>query len=769
MSKVSVIIPAYNGSPTIGGTLRSVLSQTLKDFEVIVVDDGSTDSTIGVVRQVMPSARILAQANSGTMAAREAGIKVAKGEFVAFLDQDDLWFPELLQSEVAELTRDESVGVVLSNMEAVGERGSSLGFNVVPPNKCFDPSWEQILLLHPIATSTAVFRRSVLDRIGPLDTGFGFSGALGDTDTLLRVLETTRVRFVNRPLGQYFWSESRPGRLVSFLANLEHYTAKYLTHPRLSGPAAARLKLEFELTCGRYSQHILRLLENSSKDDQRSDLARTIQRHQGKMRKMLGASYTSIPRPKRITASSTQARTLQVLGRYLERILPLGTRRRSKFGPLIAAVRVLLTEGPGVLGRKTFHFLFVKREDITPLNDTPSVRLTDKLKNSKPPRVLVLDDYIPAIRYGSGFPRLYKMLVCLAQLDYPTTFFPVGNSTKAEPETSELQKMGIEVFWGSATLEEFASSRRGFYDVVMISRPHVFRRIHKAIVEAWPNAAIIYDAEALFYARDIVVSELSGKTLQESQKAKLAREEMELIERADAVIAVSEKTKEIMLQASAQKEIVVWQHIQDTPGTTVPFSRREGLLHFGSFFAGPGSPNEDAVLYFVAQVMPEIRLADSLKLYVVGTSPTPAVAALSGPDIEVVGYVDDPKIYFNKCRVNVVPTRMFATGTPLKLIEAMGSGIPSVVNGPIARHLGLVDGREVLVADSATEFAAKVLRLNSDEPLWNNLRDNSIRYVQDNYSHSQMLQRMDSAIRLAMRARRARDSDARDGACTHEE
>jgi hypothetical protein len=71
------------------------------------------------------------------------------------------------------------------------------------------------------------------------------------------------------------------------------------------------------------------------------------------------------------------------------------------------------------------------------------------MRSAKKPKVLVVDDYIPAIRYGSGFPRLYKMLTCMVDLGYLTTFFPVGNPVKVQPETSDLQQKGIEVFWGN--------------------------------------------------------------------------------------------------------------------------------------------------------------------------------------------------------------------------------------------------------------------------------------------------------------------------------
>jgi len=752
-STVSIVVPAFNGSKTIRGTLEGVLRQTYRDYEVVVVDDGSTDSTADMVREMIPSATIIEQSNKGTMDARQAGIDAAKGEFIALLDQDDAWSPEMLETEVAILRQRPEIGLVLANMKAVNEDGRDLGFNVVPPDKCYSPSWEELLLLHPVAASTALFRTDLAARIGGLDSRFRFSGALGDSDTFVRLSEVAGIHFLDRCLGDYFWSEYRPGRLVSFLDNLEVYARKYMSHPRLSGTAGTDLRARFAHSCSGYSLHICRMLASQEGGNLPRDMKLKVERHQANMRRLFGAFYkldvlSPIP-----TARPDQPhnRLLAPLTELAGTLLPVGSRRRRVSAPFLRVGRILIAEGAASLGRKTLDHLRTRRREQQSEEQSPSATLTRKMMSSKKTKVLVIDDYIPAIRYGSGFPRLYKMLSCLTDLGYLTTFFPVGNPVKVQPETSELQRKGIEVFWGSQLgLEEFAQSRTGYYDVVLVSRPHVFERILPYVVQWWPKAAVLYDAEALFYARDIVEAEIAGAVMQESDKARRARKEMQLIEKADVVISVSQKTKDIMLENSSQRNIQVWEHIQDVPGSKVPFGQREGLVHFGSFFAGAGSPNEDAVLYFVGEVLPEIRRTLSCKLYIVGTSPTPAVMNLATQDVEVVGYVDTPKTYFDMCRVNVVPTRVFATGIPLKLIEAMSCGIPSVVNGRIARHLGLVDGNEVLVADSTKEFATKVVQLYSDGSLWQRLHRNSISYVTDNYSYEKMRQRLDAAIRKSL-------------------
>src|SRR5438874_2268449 len=98
MPLFSVIIPAYNRATLIGQTLDSVFAQNRNDMEVIVVDDGSTDGTLDIVARYGDRVRILQQSNKGPGAARNAGLRAATGDYVAFLDSDDVWFPWTAQT-----------------------------------------------------------------------------------------------------------------------------------------------------------------------------------------------------------------------------------------------------------------------------------------------------------------------------------------------------------------------------------------------------------------------------------------------------------------------------------------------------------------------------------------------------------------------------------------------------------------------------------------------------------------------------------------------
>jgi glycosyltransferase involved in cell wall biosynthesis len=111
--KISVIIPAYNAANTIGETLVSVVSQTLPPDEIIVINDGSSDNTASAALAVSPSVHIVSQSNQGAAAALNAGLRLAAGDHLAFIDADDIWSPDKLETQAGVLTRH-------SNLDGVG-------------------------------------------------------------------------------------------------------------------------------------------------------------------------------------------------------------------------------------------------------------------------------------------------------------------------------------------------------------------------------------------------------------------------------------------------------------------------------------------------------------------------------------------------------------------------------------------------------------------------------------------------------------------------
>ena len=173
---VTAVIPAFNAEAFIGEAIESVLRQDYGRVEAIVVDDGSTDRTAAIASRC--EVKVLRQQNRGQAAARNAGVAVAAGAFVSFLDADDLWTPSKLSTEAAHLLAHPELDYVLVRMQRTLLPGAP--WPPGTPAHWFDEPQPGTL------PSAALVRRSVLGRIGPFDTRFRHGS---DTDWQARAAD----------------------------------------------------------------------------------------------------------------------------------------------------------------------------------------------------------------------------------------------------------------------------------------------------------------------------------------------------------------------------------------------------------------------------------------------------------------------------------------------------------------------------------------------------------------------------------------------------
>ncbi|AFY92664.1 glycosyltransferase family 2 protein [Chamaesiphon minutus] len=169
MSKVSVVIPAYNALTYLPKTLDSVLQQTYTNFEVLIVNDGSTDEIAAWFTTVKDDrVRLISQANQGLPGARNTGITAAKGAYIAFLDADDLWAPTKLEKQVQCLDAKPEVGLVYAWTLLIDRHGNST--RTVTAAQVEGNVWEKLLLGDVVGSgSAAMVRRSCFDRVGLFD------------------------------------------------------------------------------------------------------------------------------------------------------------------------------------------------------------------------------------------------------------------------------------------------------------------------------------------------------------------------------------------------------------------------------------------------------------------------------------------------------------------------------------------------------------------------------------------------------------------------
>jgi len=236
--RVSVIIPLFNKAPYIERALRSVAAQTFGDFEIIVVDDGSTDAGVKIVECFDDARlRIIKQDNAGPGAARNRGLREAGGEFVAFLDADDEWLPEFLSESVALLDQNPNAGAVTSGYSAFpgGEstekvwrgRGLSDGLTRITANT--SPEFVTALLAY-MTPCTTVARTAVLRKLG----GFYERNrcAYGeDAHLFLQVLLNEAVVVNLKPLARIHFEASGTAQTRRSMRPVE----PFLNHPEEIG------------------------------------------------------------------------------------------------------------------------------------------------------------------------------------------------------------------------------------------------------------------------------------------------------------------------------------------------------------------------------------------------------------------------------------------------------------------------------------------------------------------------------------------------------
>lgn len=198
---VSVIIPAYNVAEYIAQTLNSVFAQTYSDYEVIVVNDGSTDATEAALAPFLGCLNYLRQANAGPSAARNAALRHARGKYVALLDGDDLLVPDYLEKMVGRLEAEPGVDLIFANAVLFGDPRfeGRLFFDYSPAGE--PVTFERVLMRECNVCIAAVFKREVIERVGGFDPRFR---GVEDYDLWLRMLKVgARFALTREPLLRY--------------------------------------------------------------------------------------------------------------------------------------------------------------------------------------------------------------------------------------------------------------------------------------------------------------------------------------------------------------------------------------------------------------------------------------------------------------------------------------------------------------------------------------------------------------------------------------
>jgi glycosyltransferase involved in cell wall biosynthesis len=262
MDRISVVMPTYNRAAYIGSAIESVLRQSYRDFELIIIDDGSTDDTRNLVAPFLKDQRVryILQNNEGAAAARNHGLAVRRGKYVAFIDSDDTWESNKLELQIRVMEALPEVSVVCSDFSSVDSKGCRETSHIRSYFKVFDNyelSYEEVfqniltesveglqkdkgvywgniyetmLFGNVILTSTCLCREEVFKNTGLFDTNYS---TLEDYDLFLRISNKYPVAFIDKPLVCYRYNVTQLSGDLHFeklCINLTHIFLKNISN-----------------------------------------------------------------------------------------------------------------------------------------------------------------------------------------------------------------------------------------------------------------------------------------------------------------------------------------------------------------------------------------------------------------------------------------------------------------------------------------------------------------------------------------------------------
>jgi len=238
--KVTVIIPTYNRANLLPRAIKSVLNQTLKDFELIIVDDASTDNTREVVEEIQKKDKrikyIRLDKNSGAPAhPKNVGIQNAKGDYIAFLDHDDEWLPEKLEKQIQlfKNPKKKNLGFVGCNLLVIDD--NKIRKYIIPK---YTDNFQKLLLTNFIFSSSGVMvKKSVIDNVGLFDESLKNAD---DWDMWIRIAQKYNFDFVPEFLFRYYLHENNTTKLTPLEFKIKDiegifkkYKEYYYKHPKI--------------------------------------------------------------------------------------------------------------------------------------------------------------------------------------------------------------------------------------------------------------------------------------------------------------------------------------------------------------------------------------------------------------------------------------------------------------------------------------------------------------------------------------------------------
>ena len=612
---VSIIIPAYNQFAYTFNCLESLSVNLSSDlaYEIIIVNDASTDETLEQLATLVKGIKVLTNAeNSGFIRSCNYGASQAKGQYLYFLNNDTRILENCLESLLKLIVNNPQVGAVGSKLIYANSKqqeaggiiwNSADGWNYGRLDSPEEPEYNYVRPVDYCSGASLLVPTELFKQLG------GFS-----QDFIPAYYEDTDLCFAIRELGYQVLYQPQ--------SNVIHYEG---------------------ITSG-------------------TDLSSGIKQYQV------------------INQTKFREKWSKVLTKHLD-------------------------------------------------NDANNVPKAARRLQGKP-TILVIDSYVPLYDRESGCVRLLNILKLLLNLGYSVIFFP-DNGYPEQPYTSVLQQLGIEVIYGTPqryNLEEKLIKYLPLIDGVWLCRPELCDK-YMDLIRLKTKVPIIYDTIDLHFLRLKRQKDYLDPSYQNTSWSWETYQKLELnyANQAEATVVVTEDEKQVLSSLGVKNVWVIPNiHEEIYLSEKVAFDQRSGLVFIGSY---NHPPNIDAVKWLCLEIMPLVWASrPDITVNLLGSNLKDEVKELASDKVVVTGYVPEVEPYFQKSRVFVAPLR-FGAGMKGKIGQSLSLGLPTITTRIGAEGMGLIDHQDVLIADTAEEFAQAVIELYDNRELWQKLADNSLETI----------------------------------------
>ncbi|MFM6320958.1 MAG: glycosyltransferase [Microcystis panniformis] len=612
---VSIIIPAYNQFAYTFNCLESLSVNLSSDlaYEIIIVNDASTDETLEQLATLVKGIKVLTNAeNSGFIRSCNYGASQAKGQYLYFLNNDTRILENCLESLLKLIVNTPRVGAVGSKLIYANSKqqeaggiiwNSADGWNYGRLDSPDEPEYNYVRPVDYCSGASLLVPTDLFKQLG------GFS-----QDFIPAYYEDTDLCFAIRELGYQVLYQPQ--------SNVIHYEG---------------------ITSG-------------------TDLSSGIKQYQV------------------INQTKFREKWSKVLTKHLD-------------------------------------------------NDANNVPKAARRLQGKP-TILVIDSYVPLYDRESGCVRLLNILKLLLNLGYSVIFFP-DNGYPEQPYTSVLQQLGIEVIYGTPqryNLEEKLIKYLPLIDGVWLCRPELCDK-YMDLIRLKTKAPITYDTIDLHFLRLKRQKDYLDPSYQNTSWSWETYQKLELnyANQAEATVVVTEDEKQVLSSLGVKNVWVIPNiHEEISLSEKVAFDQRSGLVFIGSY---NHPPNIDAVKWLCLEIMPLVWASrPDITVNLLGSNLKDEVKELANDQVIVTGYVPEVEPYFQKSRVFVAPLR-FGAGMKGKIGQSLSLGLPTITTRIGAEGMGLIDHQDVLIADTAEEFACAVIELYDNRELWQKLADNSLETI----------------------------------------